>query len=248
MILSAAAVAGCSHTTPEPERPKIDSQALRKDLAFALAGHREWLAASRQLLELIAQRPNDPELHTLLGTVYREQGLFEQAERSYGTAIRLDPNDAGAYASRGILREVRGDTDDAAIRDFKTAIRLRADEGAYSNNLGVALFVRGRYDEAEAALQEGLRHDPFSRRMRNNLGFVFGRLHQFDRAKREFEHGGSEDEARNNLGYAYEQAGDTRAACVLYREAGVENPLLRVASENAQRACPEGSQEEGKSP
>jgi len=250
MLLAAAAAAGCTQTTTEvkPERPKIDGQALRKELAFALAGHREWAAASLQLLELIAQRPNDPELHTLLGTVYREQGLFEQAERSYATAIRLNPKNAGAYASWGILREVRGDASEVAIQDFKTAIRLRPNEGSYSNNLGVALFVRGRYREAEAALQEGLQHDPFSRRMRNNLGFVYGKLNHFDRAKREFEHGGNEDEAANNLGYAYEQAGDTRAACALYRTAAAENPLLRVAAENAQRACPEGNREEGKSP
>jgi len=215
---------------------------------MALAGHREWSAASGQLLELIAQRPNDPELHTLLGTVYREQGLFEQGESSYGRALRLDPKNAAAYAGRGILREVRGNAGEASLADLRMAIRLRPTEGAYSNNLGVALYVRGRYAEAEAALQEGLRNDPFSQRMRNNLGFVYGKLRQFERAKREFAHGGGEDEAQNNLGYVYEQAGNASAACALYREASQENPLLRVASENARRACPEGTPEQGKAP
>ncbi|WP_394841968.1 tetratricopeptide repeat protein [Pendulispora brunnea] len=236
------AAMGCSRSTtsaPPADKMAVNRQALRKELAFALAGHREWSAAARQLLELIAQHPDDPELHALIGTVYREQGLFEQAERSYATAIRLDPKNAGAYAGRGILREVRGDASDEAIRDFKVAIGLRPDEGAYSNNLGVAFYVRGRYEEAEAALQEGLRHDPFSRRMRNNLGFVYGKLRQFDRAKREFEHGGSSDEAENNLGFVLEQSGNARAACAHYREAATENPLLRAATENVRRACPE---------
>src|SRR5262249_50616695 len=141
-------------------------------------------------------------------------------------------------------REVRGDAGDEAIRDFQVAIGLRPNEGAYANNLGVAFYVRGRYTEAEAALQEGLGHDPFSRRMRNNLGFVYAKLRQFDRAKREFEHGGSSDEAANNLGFALEQAGDARGACSHYREAAAENPLLRAATENVRRACPE----EGKAP
>ncbi|WP_394831297.1 tetratricopeptide repeat protein [Pendulispora rubella] len=241
------ALLGCSRSTtntPPADKMAVNAQALRKELAFALAGHREWSAAARQLLDLIAQHPNDPELHALIGTVYREQGLFEQAERSYATAIRLDPKNAGAYAGRGILREVRGDVGDAAIVDFKAAIGLAPNEGAYSNNLGVAFFVRGRYEEAEAALQEGLRHEPFSRRMRNNLGFVYGKLRQFDRAKREFEHGGSSDEAENNLGFALEQSGNARAACAHYREAATVNPLLQAAAENVRRACPE----EGKSP
>ncbi|WP_394821736.1 tetratricopeptide repeat protein [Pendulispora albinea] len=250
LLLATTAGIGCSRaaSAPPPEKPMVDGPALRKELAFALAGHREWSAASRQLIALIAQRPHDPELHTLIGTVYREQSLFEQAERAYATAIRLDPKMAGAYAGRGILREVRGDGGDAALEDFRIAIRLRPSEGAYANNLGVALYVRGRYRDAEAALQEGLRQDPFSRRMRNNLGFVYGKLRQFDRAKREFDHGGSDDEAENNLGYAYEQAGDVRAACALYRHAASENPLLRAASENAQRACPPGGREETKTP
>src|SRR5205823_14591202 len=100
-----------------------------------------------------------------------------------------------------------------------------------------ALYVRGRYAEAEAALQEGLRHDPLARRMRNNLGFVYGRLGQFSRAKREFEHGGTEDEVQNNLGYMYEQAADIAAACEHYQEALARNPLLSAAAANMQRAC-----------
>jgi len=242
MLFVAATALGCTQTTTTnapPDKMVVNGQALRKELAFALASHHEWSAAARQLLQLIAQHPNDPELHVLIGTVYREQGLFEQAERSYATAIRLDPKNAGAFAGRGILREVRGDAGDEAIRDFLVAIGLRPNEGAYSNNLGVAFYVRGRYPEAEAALQEGLQHEPFSRRMRNNLGFVYAKLRQFDRAKREFEHGGSSDEAANNLGFALEQAGDARGACAHYREAAAENPLLRAATENIRRACPE---------
>ncbi len=232
--------AGCSHAgaQSEPERVKVDGGALRKELAAALVSHHEWGAASRLLLELAAQRPGDPELHTMLGNVYREQGLFEQAERAYAIAIRLDPKGAAAYAGRGILREARGERGEQAMTDFQMAIRLQPNEGAYHNNLGVALYARGRYQEAEAALQDGLQRDPFSRRMRNNLGCVYGKLRQFDRARREFEHGGNEDEARNNLGYVYEQEGDLRSACALYRAAVAGDSALEVAVENARRACP----------
>lgn len=236
------AVAGCATTSAnEPKRTldKAEGAALRKQLAYSLAAHREWAAASRPLLELRAERPNDPEIHTLLGTVYREQGLFEQAEISYQRAINLNAKSAKAHVGLGILREVRGDRGDAAVESFRTAISLVPEDAGYHNNLGFALFVRGRYGEAERELQEALRYDPLSRRTRNNLGFVYARLRQFDRAKREFEHGGSEDEVQNNLGYMYEQAGDKASACAHYREAAAQNPLLRTATVNVHRVCGE---------
>jgi Flp pilus assembly protein TadD len=242
VLLAAAALTGCGGgATPEARRPEMSSSdrtKLRRQLAFSLASHREWAAASQPLLELVAQHPEDAELHTLLGTVYREQGLFTQADASYKKAITLAPNDAAAYAGRGILREVSGDTGDAAVDDFRTAVRLAPNEAAYANNLGFALYVRRRYAEAEVALQQGLARAPLSARMRNNLGFVYGKLGQYDRAQREFGHGGSTDEARNNLGWVYEQAGDTKNACAQYRSALTENPQLATATENAARVCP----------
>jgi Flp pilus assembly protein TadD len=251
----AVSLVGCaSGSASDPAKREMDKDErllLRKKLAFSLASHREWAAASRPLLELRTERPLDPEIHTLLGTVYREQGLFDQAEGSYRTAIRLDPRNARARAGLGILREVRGDPGDAALEDFKAAITLAPEEGGYHNNLGFALYLRGRYAEAEAAIQEGLRHDPLSRRMRNNLGFVYGRLGQFERARRAFEHGGTEDEVQNNLGYMHEQAADYVAACANYREALVKNPLLAAAAENARRACDrdkEGAAKEAEQP
>jgi Flp pilus assembly protein TadD len=234
--------AGSKTTDSGPQVPKSDAVSLRKELAFSLAQHGEWAAAVKPLIALSKEHPDDPELQVLLGTVYREQGLFEQAEASFNTAIRLDPSRAAAYGGRGIVREVRGDKGDAALEDFRTAVRLDPQEGSYANNLGFALWARGRYQEAATALQQGLTHDPLSRRMRNNLGFVYGRLGQYDRAKREFEHGGTADEVENNLGFVYEQAGEVETACQHYREALLANPRLKAAFENSQRACERKSQ------
>jgi len=238
LLVLLLASAGCGGAAAEggSNGSKVDSFSLRKQLAFALIAHHEWAAASKTLLELRAERPTDAEIHVALGTVFREQGLFEQAEASFGAAIRIDPKNARAYVGRGILREVRRDAGDAAVEDFRTGIRLLP-EPAFYNNLGFALYVRGRFNEAVAAFQDGLMGDPFSRRMRTNLGFAYGRLGQIDRAKREFEHSGREDEVENNLGLVHEQAGNVDAACEHYRRSIEKNPLLTVAVENEHRVC-----------
>jgi Flp pilus assembly protein TadD len=225
--------------------PKPDAVQLKKKLAVALVAHREWAAASGPLLELRTARPGDADIHFLLGSVFREQGLFEQAEASYETAIRLDPSNAHAHEGLAILREVRGDKGDGALDEMRTAIRLNPDEGAFHNNLGFALYVRGRYIEAEAALQEGLRHDPLARRMRNNLGFVYGKLGEYRRAQREFEHAGSDDAVENNLGYVYEQASANEAACSHYQLALAKNPESAVAAANAERVCGKSAERRG---
>ena len=226
---------GCANSSSSVQ--KTHSIALRKQLVASLAHHREWEAAVEPLLELRREQPHDPEVHALLGTIYREQGLFEQGEAAYREAIRLSPQCAKAHAGLGILREVRRDPGDAAIDDFKTAIRIEPEVGAYYNNLGFALYLRGRYNEAKDALQEGLKRDPSTRRMRNNLGFLYGKTGDYSKAVREFEHGGTEAEANNNIGYVYEQSGDPQTACNYYRAALRLNPALHRAKANAAHVC-----------
>jgi Flp pilus assembly protein TadD len=251
-IAAASTLIGCASTTTttaaDPPRPKGDEASLRREIAYSLVAHREWAAAAQPLIELSAQHPKDPEILTMLGTVYREQGLFEQADSAYSKAIRIAPTYAKAYAERGIERDVSGSSSDAALEDLRTAVRLAPGEGAYANNLGFALSVRGQYAAAADALRQGLEHDPLSRRMHNNLGFVYARMGQQDRARREFEHGGTLDEVENNVGFAYERAGDSREACAHYRAALTENPLLKAALENVRRVCPTEGTSPGRSP
>lgn len=229
--------AGCAGTR-EARRTKVDGVALRKQLGRSLIAHREWQAATQPLLEVEQLAPRDTEVHILLGTVYREQGLYEEAEAQFNRAIELDPRWGDAYGGRGLVREERRDEGDAAVADFQKAIALSPNNPQHYNNLGFALYVRGRYEDAVRALREGLRHDPASRRMRNNLGFVYGRLGLYNRAMHEFERGGSRAEAESNLGFVFEQSGDHDAACERYHEAVRLDPTLAAAASNAEHACP----------
>jgi len=231
-----AALSGCA-TTAADRSPRPDGALLRLQLARSLVAHHEFAAATGPLRQLLAERPQDAQLHALLGDAYREQGLYEEAEAEYSTAIRLDSKRAEAFGGRGLLRDLRGDGGEAAIEDLRTAIKLDSEQPAFYNNLGFALFQRGRYAEAVTAYREGLRRNPGEHRLRNNLGLAYGRLGHFNRAKHEFERGGSRAAAQNNLGYAFEQSGDRASACHQYREAARLAPTLTAVAKNVERAC-----------
>jgi Flp pilus assembly protein TadD len=238
LALCLVLVAGCATTRDGERRAKLDPIGLRKQLAASLMEHREWAAATGPLRELLQLAPRDASVRVMLGTVYREQGLYEDAEQQYEAALKLDSRQGDAYGGRALVREERRDEGDAALDDFKRAIALSPSNPAHYNNLGFALYVRGKYEDAVRALREGLRISPSNRRMRNNLGFVYGRLGLFNRAMREFERGGSRAEAESNLGLAFENAGDGEQACERYREALRLDPTLAAAHSNLDHACP----------
>ena len=236
-FLALIVAAGCA-TTREAHRTRVDGVRLRKQLAASLIEHREWAAATQPLTELTQLAPRDAGVRIMLGTVYREQGLYEDAEQQFDRALALDSRQGDAYGGRGLVREERRDEGDASLDDFRRAIALTPDNPAHYNNLGFALYVRGKYEEAVRALRDGLRHAPANRRLRNNLGFVYGRLGLYNRAMREFERGGSRAEAESNLGLVFEQAGDSEMACERYHEAVRLDPTLAAAAANVDHACP----------
>src|SRR5262249_43512453 len=129
---------GCA-TSSSDHMGKADPVVLRKQLARSLLAHREWAAAVTPLLEVKAVQPKDPEVHTLLGLSYREQGLYDEGEAEFKTAIALDSKQAEAYAGLGVLRDLRGDTGDAALEDHKKAIALSPERPAFYNNYGFSL-------------------------------------------------------------------------------------------------------------
>ncbi len=236
LVAALAALSGCAHPGGLAARP-ADPVALRKQVAATLLTQHAWAAATEPLRTLEAERPRDADVHVMLGACYREQGEYDQAEQQYRTALRLDGKRADAWGGLGLTRELRGDPGDGPLDDLRKAIALRPDVAAHHNNLGFALYLRGRDLDAVEAYRKGLARDPGAARLRNNLGFAYGRLGQWNLAKREFERGGTKAEADNNLGYVYEKAGDLDAACERYREAAAAAPAPAAVQANLTRAC-----------
>jgi len=239
LAVTAVLCAGCA--AQKANSPTPNPTALRKQLARTLLGYREWAMASQPLRELVIVHPEDSEVRAMLGTTYRELGLYGEAEVEYQTACKLDPRQAEAHEGLGILADLRGDKGDAALASLQKAIELQPENAAFYNNLGFAYYQRGRFADAEAAFHEALRRDPSMRRSRNNLGFTYAQRGDFQGASREFERGGSRAMAVNNLGFVLERTGKPEAACERYRQAEQLDPLFEIARSNAARVCAGGS-------
>jgi predicted Zn-dependent protease len=93
------------------------------------------------------------------GIAYHDKRDFDRAIGDFDEAIRLDPNDAKAYANRGIAYGCKGDYD-RAIADFEEAIRLSPRNAAFFGVRATTYLAKGDYDRAIADFDEAIRLNP----------------------------------------------------------------------------------------
>jgi tetratricopeptide (TPR) repeat protein len=87
-----------------------------------------------------------------MGQCVKGRGFTEEYDKEIANlteAIRLNPDDAGAYYNRGDAYSER-DGDDQAIADFTKAIRLDSDYIEAYYQRGLSYFQKGDYDRAIA--------------------------------------------------------------------------------------------------
>jgi len=236
VALGAAAVCSASCAgSREAQRSPDGGYAARDKLAHELVSRGDWAHAFTMLDELHRQKPDDADVLTLRGIVFRERGLFGDAESDLKAALKLAPESAEAHAALGILYDVQLRSE--AEGEHRAAVKLGPNNAAYLNNLGFSLYLRQKFKEAITVYESAARLAPLSRRVRTNLGFACAATGDLRRAAREFQMGGTEAEAKNNLGFAYERRGDMANAYDLYVEALRLDPKAERARSNLVHAA-----------
>jgi Flp pilus assembly protein TadD len=226
--------AGCA-TTTNVQPTSETGYAARHSLARELVSRGDWGRAFAMLEDLHRERPEDIDVLTMRGIVYRERGLFADAETDLKDVLKLAPESADAHAALGILYDVQMRSE--AEAEHRAAVKLAPNNPAFLNNLGFSLYLRHRFKEAVKSYESAARLAPLSRRVRTNLGFACAAMGDLRRAAREFQMGGSEAEAKNNLGFAYERRGDMANAFDLYLEAVRLDPKGERARSNLVHAA-----------
>ncbi len=94
----------------------------RTNLVQALTATRQYLLAKALLEELIGERPQDVQIHHLLGKIHFELDELEAALEWFGKAAILNPNDADAIYWIGGIKQKLGETDAAEAAYAQAAL------------------------------------------------------------------------------------------------------------------------------
>ena len=125
-------------------------------------------------------------VYTLLGTIYREEGQYEEAIREFELAINIDPADFDAQLKLALTLEESGNLKEAE-KNYRKAIKLSPDYWEGYNNLGVFYYLRGRYQEAEKMFRKATEWMPENVLAYNNLISIYYLLGRMESARAVFE-------------------------------------------------------------
>ena len=129
--------------------------------------------AIAKLQESVKLHPHIPESHHLLANCHFAIERYDDAEKEYQIATRLQSSYPDAYVNWGAMMLVQERWEDAIVK-FDKAIDdpTYREAGRARHNKGWALYQLGRYDEARECYQKVIRVTPMFCPSIHNLGEV----------------------------------------------------------------------------
>jgi len=187
---------------PTPERLMRVAEVTRKQGNF--------LSAAALYRRVIAMRPGDTKPMVGLARVLLDGGDAENSAAVFGAVLERDPGNVMALHGLGNALIIL-DRPRAAAQRFQAALAVRASSRSY-NGLGVALDMTGDRAAARQAYRRGLRIDPESLSLRNNLGLSLALSGRYKAAVAVLRDVASDPRStareRQNLALAYGLSGD----------------------------------------
>ena len=127
---------------------------------------------------ILVREPYNIPAQMMLGNALYALQLFPQAEASYATILKVQPNNAAAHLGLGRVKLAERDPK-AAEEQFRVAAQLEPRAETFSN-LGVALDLQQHPEAAQVEYRRSLELDPGSTATRLNL--ALSQLASGDRA------------------------------------------------------------------
>lgn len=170
-------------------------------VSFFQHGYLEQAEASFK--QVIAAKPDNPEAHYNLGTLYLRRNAFENARQYLGQTVKLRPDYPEAWNNLGMVAAHENRADEA-IRNFQQALQLRPTYAIALLNLGNLYRRQGNFGEAEKLLKRAHEIEPDDPEVNYNLGMLYARQGQSQSALQYLERAVSlrpdYPDALNNLG------------------------------------------------
>ncbi len=174
-----------------------------------------------------------PQFH-YAGTL-ANAGRREEAIQQYRVGLGLDPKNAEAQYSIGLLLLGESKVDEAASH-IEQSLQLDPQNGEFRSNYGYLLENLGRKDEAIVQYEEGARLSPKSAKVHYNYAMFLARSGKMDEAIGEFEAAVKNKpdyaDAECDLGTALYQKGDLEGAKTHYLAAAGLDPKRPTVHNN----------------
>jgi Flp pilus assembly protein TadD len=190
-----ACIAGCTRNSLQP--PGASAQA---ELEQALAANRisSSVAAQQDAASGGSSPATEIAENLLRGHREAEAGRLDQAARFYERVLREDPRHPVAHHRLGVIADQNRDFA-TAERHYSAALETRPNDPDVLNDLGYCYVLQGRYPEGERTLRDAVALAPTHERALTNLGMLYGKIGDLDRAFAVLRLTGSEEEARAKL-------------------------------------------------
>jgi len=135
--------------------------------------------------DAVEKHPESSTANALMGVVYMEIAMDQEAVKYLEKAVELLPYD---YQSRNNLGIVYGrlDEPEKALKEFGTAIQLRPDDDTIKINLSVFYQRQKEYKKAKEVLKYLLSKSPKNANLYFRLGLVYKDAGQYEAAVSEF--------------------------------------------------------------
>lgn len=166
-------------------------EAAINNLGLAYLDASNWQQAAALLLDGTQRFPANPSLWLNLAIAQRGLGDAASAEASFGKAIELDAenrqNTAARAASYLALLQSEQGRFDRAVESARRALAWKADDAQAWTQLGLAQQGLGDLAAAQASLEKAQTLDPAGAEIVNNLGSVYYRQGEFEKARDAFQ-------------------------------------------------------------
>jgi FimV-like protein len=164
--------------------------------------------AEQSFKQVIAAKPDDPDAHYNLGTLYLRRNSLQEAQQYLEQTVKLRPNYPEAWNNLGMIA-AQGGNDKEAIRNFQQSLQLRPSYATALLNLGNVYRRQGNFEEAETLLKRAFDSEPKNPEVSYSLGMLYARRNQSAQAAHYLQSAidlrPDYSDALNNLGVLFVQ-------------------------------------------
>lgn len=144
------------------EAMKLDDSLIepQSNMVYIHLLKNEKTEARAQVKRVLSVAPNDANVHSIAGYLYRWDGLYKQALQQYDTCIKLNPTDlVPAAYNRARILVYQGRYEDA-LNELESALFYEPDHPFTLMVLGQVQYYQGQWEEASTTLKNVLDRNP----------------------------------------------------------------------------------------